>query len=63
VAADGRQEHVARPVAAFLLTVSKLNSGAFRAEVEGPGVTERSPEFRTRLAAQGWADNSAGGAA
>ena len=43
-----------------LLTVSKLTNGAFRADVEGPGVAERSPEFRTRLAAQGWADNRAG---
>jgi hypothetical protein len=44
-----------------LLTVSKLVNGAFRADVESPGATERSPEFRTRLAAQGWADNRAGG--
>ncbi len=45
-----------------LLTVTKLSSGMFRADVEGPGVTERSPEFRTRLAAQAWADSHAGGA-
>jgi hypothetical protein len=46
-----------------LLTVTKLSSGMFRADVEGPEVSERSPEFRTRLAAQGWADNCARGAA
>ena len=34
----------------------------FRADVEGPGAAEWSPELRTRLAAQGWADNHAGGA-
>lgn len=43
-----------------LLTVSKLTNGVFRADVEVPGVAERSPEFRTRLGAQGLADNRAG---
>jgi hypothetical protein len=47
----------------ILLTVTKLSSGMFWVEVEGPGVTERSPESRTHQAAQGWADNRAGGAA
>jgi hypothetical protein len=37
-----------------VLTVTKLTSGAYRADVEG--VTERSPEFRTRTAAQAWAE-------
>lgn len=46
-----------------LLTVTKLSSGMFRADVAGPDAAERSPEFRTRRAAQGWADNHAGGAA
>jgi len=44
-----------------VLTVSKLSSGMFRADVEGPGGTARSPEFRTQLAAQGWAGTRAGG--
>jgi len=44
----------------LLLTVTKLSNGAFRADIEGPGAAERSPEFRTRLAAQGWAANRAG---
>jgi hypothetical protein len=46
----------------ILLTVSKLSNGMFRADVEGPEIAERSPEFRTRLAAQGWADIRKGGA-
>jgi hypothetical protein len=43
-----------------VLTVMKTSSGTYRADVEG--LAERSPEFRTRLAAQGWAENLAGGA-
>jgi hypothetical protein len=43
-----------------VLTVTKTSSGTYRADVEG--LAERSPEFRTRLAAQGWAENLAGGA-
>ena len=31
------------------------------AEVEGPGVSERSDVFDTRLQAQRWADDQAGG--
>lgn len=41
-----------------LLTVTKLANGMFRADVEG--MTGRSPEFRTRLAARRWAENKAG---
>jgi hypothetical protein len=43
-----------------VLTVTKTSSGAFRADAEGPGVSEQSPEFRTRLAAQRWCENKAG---
>jgi hypothetical protein len=46
-----------------LLTVTKLSNDMFRADVEGPGIVGRSPEFRTRLAAQAWAESSTGGAA
>lgn len=42
----------------LVLTVTKLANGAFRADAEG--MARRSPEFRTRLAAQGWAENKAG---
>ena len=41
-----------------LLTVTKLASGMFRADVEG--LPARSPEFRTRLAAQQWAEDRSG---
>jgi hypothetical protein len=45
------------------LTVTHI-IGAFGwvAEVEGPGVSERSDPFHTRLQAQHWADDQAGGA-
>ena len=43
-----------------VLTVTKTAGGMFRADVEG--LPARSPEFRTRLAAQQWAeDRSASG--
>jgi hypothetical protein len=35
-----------------LLSVTKTANGAYRAEVEGPGVTERSPEFR--ISSKSW---------
>lgn len=44
----------------ILLTVSKLSNGMFRADIDGPEMTGRSPECRTRLAAQGWAERAAG---
>jgi hypothetical protein len=44
-----------------LLTVTKLTNGMFRADVEG--LAKHSPECRTRLAAQTWAENHAGDAA
>ena len=39
-----------------VLTVTKASSGMFQADVEGT----RSPEFRTRLAAQAWAERAGG---
>jgi hypothetical protein len=54
--ADRRTWRAARgPV---VLTVTKSANGAYRADVEG--VAGRSPEFRTRLAAQRWAENKVG---
>jgi hypothetical protein len=44
----------------LVLTVSKLTSGQWGATVDAPGVTDRSPQFGTRLAAQRWAQNRAG---
>jgi hypothetical protein len=41
----------------LVLTVTKLTNGMFRADVEG--MAERSPECRTRLAAQAWAEEHA----
>jgi hypothetical protein len=46
----------------LLLTATRLSSGQWVATVEGPGVSERSPELGTRLAAQRWATGRAGGA-
>jgi hypothetical protein len=43
-----------------VLTVTRLSSGMFRGDVEGPGVAEQSPEYRTRLAAQDWAERAGG---
>lgn len=40
-----------------LLTVTKISNGAFVGHVEG--LAERSPECRTRLAAQRWAEHAA----
>jgi hypothetical protein len=46
----------------LVLTVTRLTVDGWVAEVEGPGVTERSAVLATRLKAQAWADNRAGGA-
>ena len=44
------------------LTVTHLvGARGWVAEVEGPGVFERSDPFDTRLQAQHWADDRAGG--
>lgn len=44
------------------LTVTHLvGARGWVAEVEGPGVSERSDPFDTRLQAQRWADDRAGG--
>ncbi len=42
------------------LTVTHLAGGSWQAEAEGPGVSERSDAFATRLAAQEWCDRLAG---
>ena len=45
------------------LTVTHLvGARGWVAEVEGPGVSARSDPFDTRLQAQRWADDQAGGA-
>lgn len=48
----------------LVLTVTRVaDGGGWQATVESPNVTERSPApLPTRLAAQQWADNRAGGA-
>jgi hypothetical protein len=44
------------------LTVTRLvGARGWVAEVEGPGVSERSAPFDSRLRAQHWADDRAGG--
>jgi hypothetical protein len=43
-----------------VLTVSKLSSGLWTATVDSDGDSERSPEFQTRLVAQGWAERTGG---
>jgi hypothetical protein len=45
----------------LVLTVTRLTVDGWQAVVEGPGVTERSSVVATRLKAQAWADNRAGG--
>jgi len=45
----------------LVLTVTNVIGGGWQAVVEGPGVTERSQVKPTRLEAQQWADNRAGG--
>jgi hypothetical protein len=44
----------------LVLTASRLSSGQWAATVEGQGAAERSPEFSTRIAAQGWAERAGG---
>jgi hypothetical protein len=44
------------------LTVTHLVTGGWRADIEGPGVTRRSPLLATRGAAQTWAEVNARGA-
>ena len=47
----------------LVLTVTHLvGARGWVAEVEGPGVSEQSDPFDTRLQAQHWADDQAGGA-
>jgi hypothetical protein len=48
----------------LVLTVTRVaDGGGWQATVESPNVTERSPaSLPTRLAAQQWADDRAGGA-
>ena len=47
----------------LVLTVTHLvGARGWVAEVEGPGVSERSDVFDTRLQAQRWADDRTGGA-
>lgn len=48
--------------AGLVLTVTHLvGARGWVAEVEGPGVSEQSDPFDTRLQAQHWADDRAGG--
>jgi hypothetical protein len=47
---------------ALVMTVTKTASNTYRADVEGPGVADRSPEFAKRTSAQHWAEQHAGGA-
>ncbi len=44
-----------------VLTATKLSSGQWTATGDGATIA-RSPEFRTRTAAQAWAEQHAGGA-
>ena len=47
----------------LVLTVTRIvGACGWVAEVEGPGVSERSEVFATRLQAQRWAGDRAGGA-
>jgi hypothetical protein len=46
----------------LMLTVTHLAGGGWRADIEGPGVTRRSPLLGSRGAAQAWADDRARGA-
>jgi hypothetical protein len=41
------------------LTVTHLAAGGWRADIEGPGVTRRSPVLGSRGAAQAWAEDRA----
>ncbi len=50
--ADRRTWRAARGSVA--LTVTRLTSGAYQADIDSMAV--RAPEFRTRLAAQAWAE-------
>ena len=45
----------------LVLTVTHLVIGGWQADIEGPGVTRRSPVLGSRGAAQAWADDRAGG--
>ena len=48
--------------AGLVLTVTRVADGSgWQATVEGPGTAERSGVLATRLAAQSWAGNRAGG--
>jgi hypothetical protein len=45
----------------LVLTVTHLVTGGWQADIEGPGVTRRSPVLGSRGAAQAWADDRARG--
>lgn len=45
----------------LMLTVTHLVTGGWRAVIEGPGVTRRSPVLGSRGTAQAWADDRARG--
>jgi len=45
----------------LVLTVTHLVTGSWQADIEGPGVTRRSPVLGSRGAAQAWADDRARG--
>ena len=45
----------------LVLTVTHLVTGGWQADIEGPGVTRRSPVLGSRGAAQTWADVHARG--
>ena len=44
----------------LVLTVTKLSSGHWAATIEGQGISDRSGELGTRVAAQTWAERTAG---
>jgi hypothetical protein len=44
----------------LVLTVTHLVTGGWQADIEGPGVTRRSPLLGSRGAAQAWAEDRAG---
>jgi hypothetical protein len=46
----------------LVLTVTHLVTGGWQADIEGLGVTRRSPVLGSRGAAQAWADDRARGA-
>jgi hypothetical protein len=45
-----------------MLTVTEAIGGGWHPVIEGPGITRHGPLVRSRIAAQQWADDQAGGA-